>query len=281
MTDIASGRADAPGTGRLAGAISDSAALIGRHMRQLKRTPEQLITLTLMPAVFVIVFGFLFGSAMQVPGDMKYQEYIMAGIFVQVVLGNVGLTAMGVVSDLDNGLMDRFRSLPISRTAVLIGRTTSDVAVVAWSFLLMSVIGFAIGWRTHEGFLSMLAGFGLLLLLAFATSWLGALLGLVLRNASAVNGVSAVVVMPMSFLSNAYIPLDGLPGWMQGIAGWNPVSSVVLASRKLFGNAAPTSAHQTFPLQHPVPMALILTGALIAIAVPLATRAFEKSATKK
>ncbi|MFJ9691433.1 ABC transporter permease [Kitasatospora sp. NPDC101183] len=281
MSDIAVSGADGAVTGRFAGAVSDSVALVERQMRQLKRTPEQLITLTLMPAVFVIVFGFLFGSAMKVPGGMNYQEYIMAGIFVQVVLGNVGLTAMGVVTDLHNGLMDRFRSLPISRSAVLIGRTTSDVIVVAWSFLLMSVIGYAIGWRTHEGFLSMLAGFGLLLLLAFATSWLGALLGLVLRNAPAVNGVSAVIVMPMSFLSNAYIPLDGLPGWMQEIAGWNPVSAVVLASRKLFGNAAPTSADQTFPMQHPVPMALILTVALIAVAVPLATRAFEKSAAKK
>lgn len=257
-------------------------ALIGRHVKHLTRTPERLMSVTLMPVVFVLVFGYLFGSAITVPGGQSYQEYIMAGIFIQVVFSNLGLTALGVVGDLDNGLMDRFRSLPISRSAVLIGRTTNDLILAAWSFVLMSGIGFLIGWRIHEGILSMLAAFGLLLLLGLATSWLGALMGLVLRNAEAVNGIGSAIVMPMSFLSNAFIPLDGLPGWMQTIAEWNPVSSVVLACRKLFGNAPEGSVtSDAFPMQHPILMAVVLSLTMLVVSVPLTLRAYERAASKK
>ncbi|MEU2516207.1 ABC transporter permease [Streptomyces syringium] len=262
--------------------IVHSRALIGRHVRHLTRTPQQLMSITLMPVVFVLVFGYLFGSAIDVPGGQKYQEYIMAGIFIQVVMSNLGLTAIAVVGDLDNGLMDRFRSLPISRSAVLIGRTTNDLIVVTWSFALMSGIGYLIGWRVHNGFWQMLGGFGLLLLLGLATSWLGALLGLVLRSAEAVNAIGAIIVMPMSFLSNAFIPLNGLPGWMQAIAEWNPVSAVVLACRKLFGNVpSGATTGDAFPMQHPIPMAVILSLAMLVIVVPMTIRAFEKASSRK
>ncbi|MBP2405850.1 Daunorubicin/doxorubicin resistance ABC transporter permease protein DrrB [Streptomyces netropsis] len=261
--------------------ITNSCALIGRHIRHLTRTPEQLLSITLMPVVFVLVFGYLFGSAMKVPGDQSYQDYIMAGIFVQVVLGNMTLSSLGVISDLDNGLMDRFRSLPMSRSAVLIGRTTHDLILTVWCFILMSGIGYLIGWRVHEGVWSMLGGFGLMLLLGFATSWAGALLGLTLRSAEAVNALGAVIVMPLSFLSNAFIPLDGLPGWMRAIAEWNPVSPVVLACRKLFGNATPDTAGHAFPMQYPIPMAVILSVAMLAVVVPLTIRAYERAATKQ
>ncbi|MET9694900.1 ABC transporter permease [Streptomyces sp. NPDC006514] len=256
-------------------------ALVGRHLRHLTRTPEQLLGITIMPVVFVLVFGYLFGSAMSVPGGQSYQEYIMAGIFIQVVLSNLGQTAHGVVGDLDNGLMDRFRSLPISRSAVLIGRTSNDVFLVAWSFVLMSVIGLLIGWRTHTNILSVLGGFALLLGLALAIAWLGALLGLVLRTAEAVNSVVAVAIMPLAFLSNAFIPLNGLPGWMQTVAGWNPVSAVVQATRELFGNAPATTAGDAFPMRHPVPMAVVLVVVMLAVVIPLTLRAYEKAASRK
>ncbi|MFH9045038.1 ABC transporter permease [Streptomyces sp. NPDC017966] len=261
--------------------ITHSSALIGRHMRHLIRTPQQLLSVTLMPVLFVLVFGYLFGSAMSVPGGQTYQEYIMAGIFAQVVLGNMILSALGVISDLDNGLMDRFRSLPMSRSAVLVGRTTHDLVLTMWSFAIMAVPGYMIGWRVHEGPLKMLGGFGIMLLLGFAASWLGALLGLTLANAEAVNALGSIIVMPLAFLSNAFIPLGGLPGWMQTISEWNPVSSVVLAARLLFGNAEPMGDDAAFPMQHPVLMAVVLSLALLAVAVPFTIRAYERAASKK
>ncbi|MFB6564987.1 MULTISPECIES: ABC transporter permease [unclassified Streptomyces] len=261
----------------MTGAISDSLALAGRHLRHMVRIPEQMLSMTLMPVAFVLVFGYLFGSSMQVPGDMTYQEYIMAGIFIQVVLSNLAITALGVVTDLDNGLMDRFRSLPISRAAVLVGRTTSDLLLVAWSFVIMSVVGLLLGWRTHAHPLSVIAGFGVLLMLALAISWLGALLGLTLRNTEAVNAVGTVAMLPMAFLSNAFIPLNGLPQWLRTVAEWNPVSVVVAACRDLFGNAIPAAGEQAFPMRYPVPMAVGLTVLLLCAVIPLAIRAFHKS----
>ncbi|MCX4446053.1 ABC transporter permease [Streptomyces sp. NPDC087866] len=261
-------------------AISDSFALVGRQMRHIRRMPEQLIGITVMPVAFVIVFGYLFGSAMQVPGDGGYKEYIMAGIFAQVMLANITTTAVGVVGDLNNGLVDRFRALPISRSSVLVGRTVADGMLVAWTCAVMALVGYLIGWRAHNGVLQTLAGFGLLLLMGFAMSWLGALLGLVLRNAETVSAVSGVIMMPLAFLSNAFVPLDGLPGWMRAVAEWNPVSAVVSASRDLFGNErGPASG--AFPSEHPVPAALGVLVLLIVVVVPLAGRAYQKAAAQR
>ncbi|GAA1542851.1 ABC transporter permease [Streptomyces albidochromogenes] len=261
-------------------ALSDSIALVGRRMRHIRRMPEHLLGVTVMPVASVIVLGYLFGSAMQAPGPGGYQEYIMAGIFAQVMLTNMTTTGVGVVSDLNNGLVDRFRVLPISGSSVLVGRTVADGVLVAWSCVVMTLVGYAIGWRAHNGPLQTLAGFGLLLLMGFAMSWLGALLGLVLRNVETVSAVSGVIMMPLAFLSNAFIPLDGLPGWVRILAEWNPVSAVVSASRDLFGNErGPTSG--AFPAEHPLPTALTVLVMSLAVLVPLAGRAYRKAAAQR
>ncbi|WP_406012873.1 ABC transporter permease [Streptomyces sp. NBC_00984] len=261
-------------------AISDSFALVGRQMRHIRRMPEQLLGITVMPVAFVIVFGYLFGSAMQVPGEGGYKEYIMAGIFAQVMLTNITTTAVGVVGDLNNGLVDRFRALPISRSSVLVGRTVADGVLVAWTCAVMALVGYFIGWRAHNGVLQTLAGFGLLLMMGFAMSWLGALLGLVLRNVETVSAAAGVIMMPVAFLSNAFVPLDGLPGWMRVIAEWNPVSAVVSASRDLFGNEGGATSG-AFPAEHPIPAALAVLVILIAVVVPLAGRAYQKAAAQR
>ncbi|MFF1646921.1 ABC transporter permease [Streptomyces sp. NPDC051658] len=261
-------------------AISDSFALVGRQMRHIRRMPEQLLGITVMPVAFVIVFGYLFGSAMQVPGEGGYKEYIMAGIFAQVMLTNITTTAVGVVGDLNNGLVDRFRALPISRSSVLVGRTVADGVLVAWTCAVMALVGYFIGWRAHNGVLQTLAGFGLLLMMGFAMSWLGALLGLVLRNVETVSAAAGVIMMPLAFLSNAFVPLDGLPGWMRVIAEWNPVSAVVSASRDLFGNERGATSG-AFPAEHPIPAALAVLVILIAVVVPLAGRAYQKAAAQR
>ncbi len=259
-------------------AISDTSALFGRHLRHLVRMPEKLLSVTLMPVAYVALFGVLFGSAMHVPGG-AYQDYLMAGILAQTMLTNVSSTALGVATDLGNGLVDRFRSLPMSHTAVLLARTGSNMVLATLSIVVMSLVGYLIGWRLHNGAGPALAGFGLLLLLGFTMSWLGALLGLVLRDVEAINSVAFLIVLPLTFLSNAFIPLDGLPAWLRAVCDWSPLSAVVTACRQLFGNVTgPLS--DSFPSRHPLAMSLVLTGVLLLVVVPLAVRAYRRAVTR-
>lgn len=258
--------------------LNDSIALIGRHLRHLTRVPERLLSVTLLPVMYVIIFGFLFGSAMQVKGG-NYREYIMAGIFAQVMLANLQTTAVGVVDDLRNGLVDRFRSLPMSRYAVLIGRTVSDLMLSSVAIAVMAGVGYLIGWRVHTGVAHIAAAFAILLLLGLGAAWLGALLGLTLRNVEAVSAVMSMVMMPLTFLSSAFIPIDGLPGWLRAITVWNPLSAVVEAVRHLFGN--PTSVgDSSFPALHPIPVSVGLVVLMIALAMPLAARRYQTAAAR-
>jgi ABC-2 type transport system permease protein len=256
----------------------DTMALTGRHMRHIARVPEKLIGVTVGPVVLVLVFGYLFGSAMSVPG-VNYREYIMAGIFTQVMFSAVGTTAAGVSADLNNGLVDRFRSLPMSRFAVLLGRTVSDLLMTALSCVVMAVVGALIGWRAHHGVLKIVAGFALLLLLGFTMCWLGALLGLVVRSPEAVNSVAMLLTMPFIFLSNAFVPLNGLPRWLQVLAEWNPISAVVASCRRLWGNQAQATEH-AFPTDHPVFVSCVVLGVMLALVVPLAARAYQRAAAR-
>ncbi|MCZ4125419.1 ABC transporter permease [Streptomyces sp. H39-S7] len=258
--------------------VDDTLALTGRHMRHIARVPEKLIGVTVGPVVLVLVFGYLFGSAMTVPGG-NYHEYIMAGIFTQVMFSAVGTSAAGVAGDLHNGLVDRFRSLPMSRYAVLLGRTFSDLIMTALSCVVMAVVGTLIGWRAHHDPLSTLAGFGLLLLLGFTMCWIGALLGLVVRSPEAVNSVAMLITMPFIFLSNAFVPLGGLPRWLQIIAEWNPISAVVSACRTLWGNEA-TVTSTAYPSQHPVVASCLTLTLLLVVVVPLTARAYQRATTR-
>ncbi|MCX4803077.1 ABC transporter permease [Streptomyces sp. NPDC058682] len=260
--------------------LSDSAALVGRHMRHLIRIPEKLIGVTVMPIALVLVFGYLFGSAMEVPGGGDYREYIMAGIFVQMMLAGIGTTAIGVADDLNNGLVDRFRSLPMSQVAVLIGRTVSDLALTFISCIGITVVGLLIGWRPHGNALETVAAFGLLLLLGFAVSWLGVVLALLIRNPEAVSSITTFITMPLSFLSAAFIPLNNLPAWLRTIAEWNPISAVVSACRDLWGNPTAVTADSAFALRHPVPFALAGSVLLLAVMMPLATRAYRRAVAR-
>ncbi|WP_367127664.1 ABC transporter permease [Saccharothrix sp. HUAS TT1] len=255
------------------GAVSDALALFGRHTRHIARTPEKLLGVTLMPVAYVVIFGVLFGAAIALPGGGAYGEYLMAGIFTQTMLSSVSSTALGVADDLGNGLVDRFRSLPMSQGAVLLARTASNLVLSLVSIVVMAAVGLAIGWKVSAGAAGALAALGLLLLFGFAMSWLGALIGLVVRGAEAISALAFLIVMPLTFLSNAFIPLDGLPGWLRAVCEWNPVSSVVAACRELFGN--PAQAGTSFPMRHPVPMAVALTLAVLLVCAPLAVRAYR------
>lgn len=258
--------------------VIDGWALIGRHVRHIVRVPQKLLSVTIMPVAFVLAFGYVLGSAMHVPG-VEYREYFMAGVFAQVMVAGMTTTGVGICEDLGNGLMDRFRSLPMSRSAVLIGRTVSDLLLSAIACIVMSVVGYAIGWRIHGSFLDALGGFGLLLLLGFVSIWGGALLGLAVRNVEAVNSLGFVLTMPFMFLSSAFIPLDGLPHWLRVVARWNPLSAVTDAARRLWGNST-TATGNDFPAHHPGEVALVVLVGMFLLIVPAAVRSFGKSALK-
>lgn len=259
-------------------ALSATGILFDRHMRHLVRMPEKLLSITLMPVAYVILFGVLFGSAMRVP-SANYHEYLMAGILAQTMLTNMSSTAFGVADDLRSGIIDRFRSMPMSILPVLTARTASNVVLSAISIVLMGAVGHLLGWSMNGSIGESLAGVTLLLLLGWTMSWVGAVLGLLIRDAEAISSVVVVVILPITFLSNAFIPLNGLPAWLQTICEWNPLSAVVTACRQLFGN--PTGPpNQAWPQQHALLSAIILLLALLAVTVPAAMRLYRSAVAR-
>lgn len=257
-------------------AMSDMAALTGRHIRHIRRSPGKLIGITLNPLVMMLVVGYLFKNSIVMPPGGHNQDYIMPGIAAQVGLASVGPTAVGVAMDIRGGLIDRFRSLPISRVVVLIGHTLSDLVVALISLAIVTVVGFAIGWRGLAGLPSLIGGFALIVTFIYAMLWVGAFLGLAIRNVEAIGSVSALILVLFSFLSNAFILVKGLPGWVQPIAEWNPLSCVIDACRQLWGNPVPVSGGG-FPASHPALVALASLGIVIVIAVPLSLHAYRRA----
>lgn len=272
-TTVESARGDGPWA-----AVNDGLICLERHLRHLRRAPGRLVNAVLLPMIFVLLFGVLFGSVIEVP-DGGYAEFIMAGIFIQGVMSAVPGTAVGAVEDLRNGLVDRFRSLPMSNAAVLIGRTLGDTVLRALSCLAMAAVGLAIGWRTHESALKVLAGFGILLLFGYTMAWLGALIGLSLGDPTTASSVPSLLLMPVLFLSNAFIPLTGLPHWLTVVAEWNPLSSVVGACRELWGNPAATAGH-SFPNDHPVALSLAWMALILTVVAPLAIRKYRTAVAR-
>ncbi|HLU97651.1 MAG TPA: ABC transporter permease [Thermobifida alba] len=257
--------------------LSDNLALLHRYLLHIARMPERLLAVTLMPVLYVVVLGYLFGSMVVLPeGD--YREYLMAGIMAQTMLTNVTNTALSVADDLRNGLVERFGSLPMSQSSVLFARTATSVLLSVVSLLMMTAVGLLIGWRVEDPLLA-LGGFGVLLLLGYAMAWIGAWIGLALRSAESINAVALVVVVPMTFLSTAFIPTSTLPEWLGVVCEWNPLSAVVNAARELFGNST-NVAGSALPTLYPIPSALLLCAALLLVAVPLALRAHQRALSR-
>ncbi|MFI9359969.1 ABC transporter permease [Kitasatospora sp. NPDC053057] len=260
-------------------ALGDTAALIGRHLRHLRRTPEKLIAITLTPVTMVVVLGYLFASVVTVAGSGEYHDYVMAGVFAQVGLTCVGVAALGVATDLRTGLIDRFRSLPMGRSAVLVSHTAADLLTTAAATFAVTLAGLGVGWRIHKDAGSAVLGFVLVLAFAYSMLWLGALVGMLMRNAEAINGISALFLVVLSFLSNSFMPLSGLPAWLRAVAEWNPVSLVAAACRELWGNA-PTVVGSSLPDRHPVLLAAIVVAALLAVLIPVNLRVYRTAVTR-
>jgi ABC transporter DrrB family efflux protein len=255
--------------------VSDSLVLARRNLAHVRQTPEKLIDVTVQPLMFVLLFAYVFGGVIHVP-DGSYHDYLMGGIFVQTLtFGMVG-PALSIATDLTEGIVDRFRSLPMMRAAYIVGHLIAQFGAAMLALAIMTISGLIVGWNIHEDVLHGAAGFGLLALFALAMMWLGTLVGLLVRTPDAVMGIAFIVMFPLTFLSNAFVPADGLPAGLQEIAEYNPISTVVAAVRTLFGNPVALPDGAAWPLQHPVIASLGWCALLVAVAVPATFAAFRR-----
>jgi ABC-2 type transport system permease protein len=260
--------------------LGDGAVVAKRNLIKIKRVPDLLVFTLISPIMFVLLFAYVFGSAIEIEG-LAYREYLIAGIFAQTVIFGATITGAGLAEDMQKGIIDRFRSLPMSRSAVLVGRTASDVVNNVLTLIVMSLTGLVVGWRIRDGALEAIGAFALLLLFAYAISWVFACVGLLVPSPEVVNNASFIVIFPITFIANTFVLSDRLPGPLRVIAEWNPVSAVTQASRELFGNLpAGTPEPTAWSLQHPVVYTLIWVAILLAVFVPLAIRLYKRAASR-
>jgi ABC transporter DrrB family efflux protein len=265
----------------LAETVSDSVTITRRNLIKVKRVPDLIVFATLSPIMFVLLFRYVFGGAINVPGGVSYAEFLLPGIFAQTVIFGSTITGASIADDLQKGLIDRFRSLPMSRSAVLIGRTVADLGLNALSILVMALTGLAVGWRINTSVGEAAAGFLILLVFAYAISWLMAMVGLLVRTPEVVNNASFIVIFPITFVANTFVPLESFPAVLRTFAEWNPVSTVVQAARELFGNIpAGAPEPQAWSLQHPVTYTLLWAAVILAVFVPLSVRAYLRTASR-
>ncbi|MDD9989669.1 MAG: ABC transporter permease [Spirochaetaceae bacterium] len=256
-------------------AVSDAATIAKRNVIKIKRVPEVLVFVLLSPIMFVLLFAYVFGDSIAIPGG-SYREFLIAGIFAQTVVFGSIFTGAGLAEDIQKGIMNRFRSLPMSRSALLVGRTMSDVVYNVASLAIMALTGLVVGWTIDTGVLPAVGGFALLLLFAYAFSWVMAFVGLMVPSVEVINNASFMVTMPLTFVANTFVPAENLPPVLRTFALWNPVSAVTQATRELFGNIPPgTPDPVAWPLQHPVLYTLIWAAVIIAVFAPLAVHRYR------
>jgi ABC-2 type transport system permease protein len=263
-------------THRALWAISDGWTIACRDFGHLRRSPGQFVVALIIPASMVVLFGYVFGSAIVVPGGGDYREYLMPGLFGMTTMTGILGTALTVASDSARGVMDRFRSMPIARSAVPVGRTLADIVTGIMSTVIMVGCGLAAGWRFHNGWIQALCAFALLVLLRFAVSWVGLYLGLIVKNEETAYQI-VPLIFPLTTVSNTFVPTETMPDWLRVIAEWNPVSAVVAACRVLFGNPGVPVGDAPLPLRHPIAATLCWSIGLLCVFAPLAVRRFRAS----
>jgi ABC transporter DrrB family efflux protein len=278
MTSVAARRGVAPGRGGVRQAISDGLLVTWRNLKRIPRIPELFIFAILQSIMFVLLFAFVFGGAIPIPGYENdpgaYREFLMPGIFAQTIVFASATTAIGMTADVAQGIMDRFRSLPMSRSAVLTGRALSDIVYNLGILVVLIVSGFVVGWTVRTGLPELVAGIGLLLLFTFAMSWLGIWMGLHVPTVEVAQQVIFTVLFPITFISNVFVPPQSLPDFLRPIAEWNPTSTLTGALREMWGNPNPY-ASDSFPSQNPVLVTLIWVVVIIAVFGPLGVRRYR------
>lgn len=260
--------------------LRDAVIVARRNVIRIRRVPEVMTFVVVQPLMFVLLFAYVFGGSIDIPGG-SYREFLMAGIFAQTVVFGATFTGAGLAEDMQKGLINRFRSLPMSRAAVVAGRTASDVIYNALSITMMSLAGLLVGWRIRGSVLDAIAGYFLLLFFSYAFSWVMACIGLIVPAPEVVNNASFVVLFPMTFIANTFVPSDNLPSGLRHFAEWNPVSTLTHAVRVRFGNIpAGTPEPTAWPLQHAAPYSLACAVLLIVVFAPLATRLYRRAGAR-
>ncbi|CAN5512783.1 ABC transporter permease [soil metagenome] len=259
--------------------FADGWTVTWRNVSKIKRSPDMLVFAVLQPIMFVLLFSQVYGGIIDIEGS-DYTNFLMAGIFAQTVVFGSTFSGAAMAQDLKEGLIDRFRTLPMNPSAVLIGRTNSDLVLNGISMVIMILTGFVVGWRFNNGVLSFLAGVALLLMFSYAFSWVMALLGMLVRTPETINNASFMLLFPITFISNAFVPAESLPRPLEIFANWNPVSALVQAARDLFGNTQAGVVRDTFGIQHPVITVFIGVALLLAIFVPLCIRQFARTSSR-
>ena len=259
-------------------AVNDVVVITRRQLLLLTRVPEVLIFSTIQPVMFVLLFRFVFGGSISTGQPGGYVQLLMPGIFVQTVAFTLAGKASGLAEDMKKGLIDRFRSLPISQSALVVGRTLGDSLLNIVVLAVMGIAGYIVGWRPSAGLGNVALGFLFLLFFGYALSWVGVLVGLSASDARVVQNVSFIVTFPLTFLSNAFAPTTGMPRILQYFAEWNPVSTMVAACRQLFGLKNQFGATAgSFPSEHPLTTSLIYMVIIMLIFIPLSLRKYRHS----
>lgn len=250
--------------------------MVKRNLIHTKRMPEMLSDVTVQPIMFVLLFAFVFGASIATRGGASYREFLLPGIQAQTIVFTAFVVASGITADVEKGIIDRFRSLPIRRSSVLIGRSIASLIHSSIGVVVMAVTGLCIGWRIRGGIGDAVLAFALILVFGFGIIWFGILVGSLMRSVEAVNGVMFTVLFPITFLANTFAPTEPMPRWLRVIAEWNPVSSLAQAMRELWGNGPAAPPDAQLPLHHPILSTILWSLAMTAVIAPFALRAYAR-----
>ena len=259
-----------PALGAHLGRVQDAWAMTRRNLVHISREPMQLSDVTIQPVLFTVLFVYIFGGGIPIPGGGSYKDFVLAGLLALNLVTSTMGTAVGLSTDLHEGMIDRFRTLPMWRAAVLVGRSIADLMTSVLCAVIVALTGLAIGWRADASFVSVIGGFALVLFFAYSLSWIAACVGLNSKSPESAASFGFIVLFPLAFVSNAMVPTQHMPGWLQAVANWNPVSAVTAGARNLWGNPNPSGTIQAWPMQHPVEASLIWSVVILAVAAPLA-----------
>ncbi|WP_447645849.1 ABC transporter permease [Nocardioides zeae] len=253
----------------IAAVLRNGTVLTARNMRHVARIPGRITTGLVQPVMFVVLFAYVFGGSL---GGEEYRRFLMAGIFAQTMVFNASFTTVGLANDLQKGIVERFRSLPMSPAAVILGRTASDMVVGLGTLVVTSLCGLLIGWRVEEGLPRALAAYLVLILFGFAMSWVGATVGVFARTVEVAQSAGLIWLFPLSLISTAFVSAEQMPAPLRVFAAWNPVSAVATGVRDLLGNPVPASLPQpdAWSLANPVLYAVVSSLAILAVFMPLA-----------